>query len=208
MVWDTEAPGGNPHKHGVTARWTCKISFCETYTLCWPAVAHVTTRKQNKNSRRKFHCSHYHCYIDVGEGKVVHDKVRCNFYCHAGNCKSVLPKPGILEDVGQADEGHILVHNWGGKKINDYFFLRFKTILYLTEVLDGVSCWEQLLSNSPSCDGGRSWGPVAGSRWLSCLDLSPSSRVQPCWIIPMMSDSAVSGIREGNKLRKGLGNAI
>lgn len=71
------------------------------------------------NKKRAFNWIHYHCYIDVCEGKVVHDKVRCNFYCHAGNCKSVLPKPGILEDVGQTDEGNILVHNSGGEKIKD-----------------------------------------------------------------------------------------
>lgn len=39
---------------------------------------------------------------------MVHDKVRCNFHCHAGDCESIFPKSGILEDVGQTDEGHIL----------------------------------------------------------------------------------------------------
>lgn len=37
---------------------------------------------------------------------------------------------------------------------------------------------------------------VVDSRWLSCLDLSLSSIVQPCWIKPRKSDSAVLGIRE------------
>lgn len=50
----------------------------------------------------------YHGYIDVCKGKVVHDKVRCNFHCHAGDCESIFPKSGILEDVSQTDEGHIL----------------------------------------------------------------------------------------------------
>lgn len=56
----------------------------------------------------------YHGYIDVGEGKVVHDKVRCNFHCHAGDRESIFPKSGILEDVSQTDEGHIL---WAGRKM-------------------------------------------------------------------------------------------
>lgn len=62
-------------------------------------------RYGNKSLRKN---ENYHGYIDVGKGKVVHDKVRCNFYCHAGDRESIFPKSGILEDVSQADEGHIL----------------------------------------------------------------------------------------------------
>lgn len=40
---------------------------------------------------------------------MVHDKVRCNFHCHAGDRESIFPKSGILEDVSQTDEGHILL---------------------------------------------------------------------------------------------------
>lgn len=57
--------------------------------------------------------SHYHCYVDVGQGEVVHNEVRGNFYSHAGDCEGVLPQPSVLEDVGQTDEGHVLVHNSG-----------------------------------------------------------------------------------------------
>lgn len=57
----------------------------------------------------------YHGYIDVGEGKVVHDKVRCNFHCHAGDREGIFPKSGILEDVSQTDEGHIL---WARRKMH------------------------------------------------------------------------------------------
>lgn len=37
---------------------------------------------------------------------------------------------------------------------------------------------------------------VVDSRWLASLDPSLSSRVQPCWIKPRRSDSAISVIRE------------
>lgn len=70
----------------------------------------MLTSSRSKTVRKYFDSGCYHCYIDVGQSKVVHDKVRCNFYCHAGNCESVLPETGILKDVGQADEGHVLVH--------------------------------------------------------------------------------------------------
>lgn len=45
---------------------------------------------------------------------------------------------------------------------------------------------------------------VVDSRWLSCLDLSLSSIVQPCWIKPRKSDSAVLGIREEKNSMKPL----
>lgn len=53
----------------------------------------------------------YHCNIDVGEGKVVHNKVRCNLYSHASDGKGVLPQPSVLKDVGQADKWYILFHD-------------------------------------------------------------------------------------------------
>lgn len=65
-------------------------------------------------------CSHYHCYIDVGQGEVVHNEVRGDFYSHAGDCEGILPQPSVLEDVGQTDEGHILVHNSG--RIRGFYF--------------------------------------------------------------------------------------
>lgn len=68
----------------------------------------VLPRKRGMGTKAKVKRLNYHGYIDVGEGKVVHDKVRCNFHCHAGDRESIFPKSGILEDVSQTDEGHIL----------------------------------------------------------------------------------------------------
>lgn len=70
----------------------------------------MLTSSWTKTVRKDLGGGCYHCYVDVGQRKVVDDKVRCNFYCHAGDCERVLPETGILKDVGQADEGYVLVH--------------------------------------------------------------------------------------------------
>lgn len=49
-----------------------------------------------------------HSYIDVCKSKMINDKVRSNFHCHARHSQGVLPQSRILEDVGKADERHIL----------------------------------------------------------------------------------------------------
>lgn len=65
--------------------------------------------------------SGYHRDVDVGQSEVVHHKVRRDLHGHAGDGERVLPQPGVLEDVGQADEGHVLVCSkrggWGERNI-------------------------------------------------------------------------------------------
>lgn len=39
---------------------------------------------------------------------MAHDKAWRNFHGHARNREGVFPKSGVLEDVSQADEGHVL----------------------------------------------------------------------------------------------------
>lgn len=39
---------------------------------------------------------------------MAHDEARSNFHRHACNREGVLPQSGVLEDVSQADEGHVL----------------------------------------------------------------------------------------------------
>lgn len=63
----------------------------------------------------------HHGDVDVGQSKVVDDKVRRDLHCHAGDGDGVLPKSGVLEDVGQADEGHVLY----ARRENAHYWRRF-----------------------------------------------------------------------------------
>lgn len=65
-------------------------------TLCCSTASTYDTGEQLSVNidgllEKKCDCGCYHCYIDIGKGKVVHDEVRSNFYCHASHCKRVLP---------------------------------------------------------------------------------------------------------------------
>lgn len=56
-------------------------------------------------------CPHYqshHCHVDVAQREVVHSKVRRDLYCHGGYYDSVVPELGIVQDISQANQGHIL----------------------------------------------------------------------------------------------------
>lgn len=71
---------------------------------------------------------------------MVHDKVWSDFYGHAGHRESVFPQPGVLEDVGQADEGNVL---FSGGKNKDYLkqsFVQYQLLGCLTylHVMGGV----------------------------------------------------------------------
>lgn len=80
----------------------------------------------------------YHGDVDVGQGEVVHHEVRRDFHGHAGHREGVLPQPGVLEDVGQADEGHVLRPARAGNKT---YFSVFTTV---TLVGAGSSGWRTL----------------------------------------------------------------
>lgn len=53
-------------------------------------------------------CQPYHCHVDIAQREVVHGKVWCDLHCHGGDYDGVVPELGIVQDVGQADEGHVL----------------------------------------------------------------------------------------------------
>lgn len=50
----------------------------------------------------------YHCHVDVAQREMVHSKVWCDLYCHGGDYDSIVPELGVVQDVGQANQGHIL----------------------------------------------------------------------------------------------------
>lgn len=50
----------------------------------------------------------HHRHVDIAQSKVVDSKVGCDLHSHGGHYDSIIPELGIVQDVGQADEGHIL----------------------------------------------------------------------------------------------------
>lgn len=41
----------------------------------------------------------HHCYIDIGQGEMIHHKVRRYFHRHGSHNDGVVPESGIVEDV-------------------------------------------------------------------------------------------------------------
>lgn len=50
----------------------------------------------------------HHRYIDVSKCEVVHGKVGCDLHGHGGHDDCIVPELGVVQDIGQADEGHVL----------------------------------------------------------------------------------------------------
>lgn len=50
----------------------------------------------------------HHCHVDVAQREVVHGKVWRDLHCHGGDYDGVVPELGVVQDVGQANEGHVL----------------------------------------------------------------------------------------------------
>lgn len=50
----------------------------------------------------------HHCHVDIAQSEVVHGEVWCDLHSHGGHYDGVIPELGIVQDVSQADEGHIL----------------------------------------------------------------------------------------------------
>ncbi|OBS57449.1 hypothetical protein A6R68_11425, partial [Neotoma lepida] len=50
----------------------------------------------------------HHRHVDIAQSEVVHGEVWGDLHSHGGHYDSVIPELGIVQDVGQADEGHIL----------------------------------------------------------------------------------------------------
>lgn len=53
-------------------------------------------------------CQTHHRYIDISKCEVVHGKVGCDLHSHGGHDDRVIPELGVVQDIGQADEGHVL----------------------------------------------------------------------------------------------------
>lgn len=50
----------------------------------------------------------HHCHVDVAQREVVHSEVWRDLYRHGGYYDGVVPELGIVQDVGQANQGHVL----------------------------------------------------------------------------------------------------
>ena len=50
----------------------------------------------------------HHRHVDVAQREVVHSKVWRDLHCHGGHDDGIVPELGVVQDVGQANEGHVL----------------------------------------------------------------------------------------------------
>lgn len=64
----------------------------------------------------------HHCHVDIAQSEVVHSKVWRDLYGHGGHDDSIIPELGIVQDVGQTDEGHILGRRKREKGGNELHF--------------------------------------------------------------------------------------
>lgn len=50
----------------------------------------------------------FHRHVYVAQREVVDGEVRRDLHRHGGHDDGVVPELGVVQDVGQADEGHVL----------------------------------------------------------------------------------------------------
>lgn len=50
----------------------------------------------------------HHRHVDVAQREVVHGKVWCDLHGHGGYYDCIVPELGVVQDVSQADQGHVL----------------------------------------------------------------------------------------------------
>lgn len=72
----------------------------------------------------------HHRHVDVAQGEVVHSEVWRDLYRHGGHDDSVVPELGVVQDVGQADQGDVLGEEGEGRegKNSELSFLVFVVI--------------------------------------------------------------------------------
>jgi len=58
----------------------------------------------------------HHRHVYVAQREVVDGEVRRDLHRHGGHDDGVVPELGVVQDVGQADEGHVLGEEGEGGK--------------------------------------------------------------------------------------------
>lgn len=64
----------------------------------------------------------HHRHVDVAQREVVHSEVWRDLHGHGGDDDGVVPELGVVQDVGQANERHVL---WEEGERGEQWFLDF-----------------------------------------------------------------------------------
>lgn len=81
------------------------------------------------------HSQSHHRHVDVAQREVVHSKVRRDLYCHGGYYDCVIPELRVVQDISQANQGHILEWQRGKKGKMLVFELSFLAVLIINNAV-------------------------------------------------------------------------